>query len=77
MGPYSFFVPPVKFCILRVLSILELLLSCPKLESATIVASCSIGFDAFSDHIIFDTLLFKMIKEFLIPSNNVDSTSAV
>ena len=27
MGPYSFFVPPVKFCILRVLSILELLLT--------------------------------------------------
>ena len=27
MGPYSFFVPPVKFCILRVLSILELLLN--------------------------------------------------
>ena len=26
MGLYSFFVPPVKFCILRVLSILELLL---------------------------------------------------
>ena len=26
MGQYSFFVPPVKFCILRVLYILELLL---------------------------------------------------
>ena len=25
MGPYLFFVPPVKFCILQILSILELL----------------------------------------------------
>ena len=41
MGPYSFFVPPVKFCILRVLSILQLLLYWGNNNSLTISPSLS------------------------------------